>query len=134
MYGSGLKEALYTIYTPNSVDKMLAGHAYVRAIRGHFQVQLALSNIVFSSIDFTDIERTKLDILLTSLGTEKIEEELDNEELKLLYAKYPEHLKKLNNDETTSEFVMEYMEIVHIVKDFIRAERTGNFKLHCDTM
>lgn len=57
MDSSGLKEALSTIYASNSVDKMLTGHAYARALRGHFLVHLALSNIVFSSIHFTDAEK-----------------------------------------------------------------------------
>lgn len=36
MGGSGLKELLSVIYAPISVDKMLTGYAYARAIRGHF--------------------------------------------------------------------------------------------------
>lgn len=35
MNGSGIKEALSTIYASNSVDKMLDGPAFARSIRGH---------------------------------------------------------------------------------------------------
>ena len=46
MNGSGLKEALSTIYAPNAVDLMLKGRDYSRAVRGHFLVQLALIKII----------------------------------------------------------------------------------------
>jgi len=35
MAGSGLKETLSVIYASNSVDKMLSGHTYARAVRGY---------------------------------------------------------------------------------------------------
>ncbi|GBP41568.1 hypothetical protein EVAR_20376_1 [Eumeta japonica] len=47
MDGSGLKEAFCEIYAENSSEKALSGHAYARAIRGHFLVQLALSELIF---------------------------------------------------------------------------------------
>lgn len=33
--GSGIKEVLSLIYASNSLDKMLNGHAYARAIKAH---------------------------------------------------------------------------------------------------
>lgn len=54
MAGSDLKEVLSVIYAPNSVDKMLNGHAYVRAVRGHTLLHLALSTIIYKDIDIDD--------------------------------------------------------------------------------
>lgn len=38
MSGSGLEDALKIIYAENSVEKILLGHAYSRALRAHFLV------------------------------------------------------------------------------------------------
>jgi len=46
MAESGLKKIVSTIYAPITADKMLTGHAYSRAVRGHTLVHLALSNII----------------------------------------------------------------------------------------
>lgn len=54
--GSGLKEVLCEMYAPNSVDHMLSGHAYSRAIRGHKLVQAALSAIIFESVSVAEEE------------------------------------------------------------------------------
>lgn len=43
MQGSGLKEVLAEIYAPKSLEKMLDGHAYARAVRAHTLLQLTLS-------------------------------------------------------------------------------------------
>lgn len=42
MDGSGLKDVLSASYAESSVDKMLQGHAYARAMRGHFLVYLSI--------------------------------------------------------------------------------------------
>jgi len=35
MAGSGLRELWNTIHAANSIDKMMTGHAYSRAVRAH---------------------------------------------------------------------------------------------------
>lgn len=54
MEGSGFKEVLCVIYAPKSVDKILNGHAYARAVRAHTLLHLALSTIVSKNIDIDD--------------------------------------------------------------------------------
>jgi hypothetical protein len=46
MSGSGLRQVLEVAYAPNSVDPMLSGKAYARAIRDHFLVDTALNALV----------------------------------------------------------------------------------------
>ena len=41
MKGSGLEEALETVYGPNPVAHMISGKAISRALRGHFLVEAA---------------------------------------------------------------------------------------------
>lgn len=64
MGGSGLKEVLSVIYAPNSVDHMLSGHAYSRAIRGHTLLQLALAHIIFKELSLHDEQKELLNICL----------------------------------------------------------------------
>ena len=44
MKGSGLEEALGTVYGPNAVTHMITGKAVSRALRGHFLIEAALTN------------------------------------------------------------------------------------------
>lgn len=50
MEGTGLKEALNVIYTPNSVDKMLDGHAFARSVREHGLVRIALIKLIYHKL------------------------------------------------------------------------------------
>ncbi|KAL4718413.1 hypothetical protein ACJJTC_016034 [Scirpophaga incertulas] len=46
MQGSGIKEVLSLIYAPYSLEKMLNGHAYARAVRAHTLLHLTLATII----------------------------------------------------------------------------------------
>ena len=48
MKGSGLDEALSTVYGENAVQHMMSGKAFARALRGHFLVESALTNKLIS--------------------------------------------------------------------------------------
>lgn len=50
MEESGLKEALSVIYAPNSVDKMLNGHAFARSVRGHGLIRAALMKLIYEKL------------------------------------------------------------------------------------
>lgn len=73
MAGSGLKELLMTIYANNSVDRILNGHAYLRAIRAHNMLcNLALASLIFNDITITDEEKRDIDGLLDETEMSKI--------------------------------------------------------------
>lgn len=80
MDGSGLKEALNEIYAERSTEKLLTGRIYSRVIRGHFLVQLVLTEIFLSSFKLTDTEEAKLNGLLLTLGKENIRIGLEKDE------------------------------------------------------
>lgn len=130
MDGSGLKKALCEIYAEKSVEKMLTGHDYSRAIRGHFLMYQALSNIAFESLQLSEMEKGLLNELLEDLGEEHFIDDIEKEEYIEINNKYMEHLQKIKNRGPTAELLIQYMEMVQLVKDFIRAERSGNFSLH----
>lgn len=52
--GSVLKDLFTTVHAENSVEKMLAGHAYDRAIHAYILCHLALGHLVMESIEFSD--------------------------------------------------------------------------------
>ncbi|KAK2579947.1 hypothetical protein KPH14_007627 [Odynerus spinipes] len=69
MDGSGLKELISEIYAPASVDKMLGGHAYSRAVRAHILVHCTFVQIILSLTNFTDEDTSKIEILLQNPET-----------------------------------------------------------------
>ncbi|GFY45006.1 uncharacterized protein TNIN_99141 [Trichonephila inaurata madagascariensis] len=47
MAGSGIKEALSTVYAKNIINHIMSGRAYARAAHAHILLQLALSRLIF---------------------------------------------------------------------------------------
>lgn len=54
MQGSGLKEVLSEIYAPKSLEKMLNGHAYARAVRAHTLLQLTVALTIIKELAIDD--------------------------------------------------------------------------------
>lgn len=69
MAGSGIKEALSTIYAEKTVDTILSGHAYARAVRAHTLLQVALYKLIFKELEENDLEFQQLreDVSLASI-------------------------------------------------------------------
>ena len=61
--GSDLKDLFSLIYASNSVDKILVGHAYTKAVRAYLIVQLALTKIILKNIHLTVEHETVTTIL-----------------------------------------------------------------------
>ena len=66
MEAPGLKEVLELKYVENTVTQMLSGKAYVRAIRGHFLVDTALSSIVLGRAYGVNLSMRKVTYARTS--------------------------------------------------------------------
>lgn len=56
MKRSGLKEALTQIYAENTIEKILSGHYYARALRGHLLVSLVISQLLLDSVQLSKEE------------------------------------------------------------------------------
>ena len=56
MGGSGIKEALSTIYAEKTVDMIFTGHVYAIAVRAHSHLQLALIKLIFKEFETTNSE------------------------------------------------------------------------------
>lgn len=50
MEGSGIKKILSLIYAEGSVDQILNGHSYARAVRAHYILQKELSFLIFDEL------------------------------------------------------------------------------------
>lgn len=128
--GSGLKEAFCELYAELSSEKALTGHAYARAIRGHTLIHLALSEIIFSTLELSDTEKGKLDALLLNLGTDDFKKKLKEEEFEVMKKKFIDCINDLKKKGPTAALWIQYWEMVSLVKDFIRSERSADWNLH----
>lgn len=133
MAGSGLKEVLSLIYAPVSVDKMLTGHAYARAVRGHMLNQLALGQIILAKLDFS-AEEEQIDDLLEHFDTGTAEQRLEDKKLEAICQRFEKQLEVLEANGPTAALWIQYFRMVILVKQFIEAERSGNWQLHVTTI
>lgn len=134
MAGSGLKEVLMTIYADHSVDKLLNGHAYSRAVRAHILLNLVLASILLDSVHFTEEERTEIENMLTESDRSIIMFTTDNHTYQMLRDKFKVAIDKLEGNGPTSKLWIQYFRMSTLIKLFIQAERMGDWKLHLDTV
>nr|CAI5830021.1 unnamed protein product [Callosobruchus analis] len=127
MSGSGLKKLLSTIYAPVFVDKMMSGYAYSRAVRGHLLVHLALGKII-ENVTFTEDEKEEIDEALDSFNDGHFEQKTQNGTTEVVRKRFANRLILLEGQGSTSKLWIQYFKMVALVKQFIEAERTGNWE------
>lgn len=132
MAGSGLKEALSTVYADKTCDQILSGHNYSRAVRAHSLVQLALSKIIFEELKSDEKfaafqEGFKDSSLFYSFNYTEIR---DNETFKNLIDFFENKLLEIEERGKTCKLWITYFRMVSLLKDFIAAERMGDWELH----
>lgn len=134
MSGSGIEEVLQIIYAANCVDKLLSGHAYSRAIRAHFLVAVSLGKIIMNEIELTDEERDSLDSYLNDVDRTIILTAENDNVIQTVRRKFDSKLKEMKTWGPTAQLWVQYFELIILVKQFIEAERTGNWELHLNTV
>lgn len=129
MAGSGLKEVLSTVFAPNSVDKMLTGHAYSRAVRGHLLVQSALVRIVLADAGVSSQEQ---EVIIDMCDMEDLTEQKLGEVVYLtsLQNKLFTELDRVKENGPTAALWVQYVNMVSLMKKFIVAERCGDWNDH----
>ena len=130
MAGSGLKNVLCQVFAAHSVDKMLTGHAYSRAVRGHLLVQLVLGRIVLEGANVSEEEKREILTMLTKmeeLTPDKVEE---NASLVSTLTKLQNHLESLKENGPTAALWVQYFNMVTLMKKFIDSERRGDWDGH----
>ena len=110
---------------------MLTGHAYSRSIRGLLLVQLALSKVIFKNIDVTEEEKDVIEDAFLDLYDNPHEKKWleENDCMKNICNKLVLELEKLEINGPTSKLWIQHFNMVTLLKNFIEAERSGDFTL-----
>lgn len=135
MDGSGLKEAWCKVYAENSTEHMMSGRNFSRAVRAHLLTQRALVKILITSIDVSDLDIEKITRIYSDASGAGILDIFENsEEINHIIKKFIDHLNNIQeNFGKTAKLWLQYIHMVFLVEQFIRAERTGDFNLHMVT-
>ena len=134
MRGSGIESLLGTVYAQNTVDHMISGHTYARALRGHFLFCAALNALMLEeNIDcladinlsqFRNVYNSLFDVFSDTIS-------IVNESV---VTKLSQTLDKisanLSSQSCTGELWINYLRHINILRLFVYAERTGNWDLH----
>ncbi|GBM31922.1 hypothetical protein AVEN_74228-1 [Araneus ventricosus] len=112
MQGSDIKEALSLIYAPNSLDKMLTGHAHVRA---HTLLHLTFETIISKEFVIDDdmdanLQNTIEDVKNNTISYNDIEN-CDEETEALLY-QCNKKLKQYEGRGSTAKLWIQYFHMV----------------------
>lgn len=134
MAGSGLKELWSTIYASNSVIHMLTGHSYSRALRAHLMTYLVLSGLILDETNLEEDECSELKNILYRIDNGITTIDLKNDVFNIITQKFNETLCKIENRSPTAKLWVQYFKMVCLIKKFIEAERSGNWRLHLDTI
>lgn len=157
MRGSGIDDVLKLIFGPNTVETILTGKSYSRAIRGHFLLHGALTNILLTSLlscneeNGEDVcsavdQNTAFDYMCSATTLSELEtlydkiwcerlcmadcEALNCECLLQLEQTVKSLKQRINHESRTGRLWLLYMHYIDVLKLFIAAERTGNWHLH----
>lgn len=125
MKGSGLKNILCTIYAENTVDKLLDGHLYARAVRGHLLVSLSLYLTILQT---SGLSLAEMDVLKMLLKDEKdILKQVNSPEFEQIFNKLLLHLEEYKNRGPTAKLWITYLEMTSLIRSLIASERSGNW-------
>ncbi|GBO34416.1 Sodium-dependent multivitamin transporter [Araneus ventricosus] len=123
MQESGIKRALSLIYAPNSLDKMLTGHAYARAVRADTLRHLTLATIISKELVIDDdmdanLQNTIEDVKNNTISYNDIGN-CDEKTEALLY-QCNKKIKQYEGRGSIGKLWIQYFHMVSIVKEFIR--------------
>lgn len=153
MAATGLTQVLEVVYAENAVKHILSGKAIARAIRGHLMVYAALSTMLTANAynmtlpnkgECHDLHqslvnaREQYDDIIDNAGATSIlsPEDVLREILDKLKDVLGEITDKLNaekksiKERRTAKLWLQYIEMIGILRMFIKAERIGDWKLH----
>jgi len=133
MTGSGLAELWERVYARGSVVHMFTGHAFSRAVRAHILTLLALTSVL---LDKSDWESQTNKEHLVNLYHNTVDQradaaEIDGDEILQEFQQLLIHwLDQAATMSRTGKLWVQYIHQVLLMLNFIKAERTGNWKLH----
>ena len=158
MSASGLQHILELVYAPNAVVHMLTGKAIARAVRAHLLVDAALNGLLLSNAlgvpllsqspsedreaeeaiseeTAAIVDLHEAHALYESLmeGTISVDEVCNTDVIQRIMTVSEEINDSLKSSRTAALW-LQYMDMIDILRQYIRAERTGNWALHLDAI
>lgn len=126
------------IVAQGSVNSILNGHHYNRAVRAHKIMYEALGRLRFHMFldslngeKKTEIEEFILD-LNDKFPSNAFKRLFESDKMNEIEKQFYEYLKKMNESCKTFRFWSSYIEMVEQLLDLIRATRTSDWKLHLE--
>lgn len=134
MEGSGLTELFNTVYAPNSTEKIMTGHAYARAVRGHTLAATALAKVIMDSINFSSSFQFDIDQIVYAENWNALLNSHETGWWKEIEQSFKDQLLNLSNLGPTAKLWVQYFEMITLMMKFIESERMGNWKLHLEVI
>lgn len=123
MAGSGLKEVLCLVYAPNSVDKMLTGQAYARAVWDHSLVHAVLAQILLQQANVSDEEKAGITSLISSMDHLTPQQIENDRSLSSVSNKLKNVIERVKENGPTAALWVQYFNMLTLMKKFIDSER-----------
>ena len=150
MSGSGLQDIFLLNYGPNTVQNMLSGKTYDRAVRGHLLLERALMHLLLEMLlpedadtvtsetdqfSSSDVEHLlKVCEAISQSTVDPSCSDVLNDDMLCKVVNIQEELKRqLSAKSRTAALWIQYLSFIQLLKNFIIAERTGNWHLHLST-
>ncbi|XP_071642214.1 uncharacterized protein [Temnothorax longispinosus] len=133
MEASGLSELWSTVYASVSVEKMLSGHAFARALRAHLLTYQALGTMIVRGM--TNIDESVREYVIeffSNCDAEPPTAETIKNDTRLfdLAIRLKDEMDVVRKRGRTAQLWMQYMDCINVIKLYIEAERLGNWHLH----
>ena len=130
MKDSGIEDVFQVIYQgADTVDNILSGSAYYKALRAHFLVDAALCSVILEQC-FTEEDLEHVEEAVLTCRSNKLGSSFSNAFTIGLEQTIKRKLEEVSGRGGTAKLWIRYHHLVQMVKDFIRAERLSDFKLH----
>ncbi|ELU15065.1 hypothetical protein CAPTEDRAFT_192160 [Capitella teleta] len=131
MGGSGLEVIWESVYAPASVVYMMTGHAYAHALRAHLLTLATLFTFMMTEME----DKTKsLSALHKAIIGQKPVDLVDEKVMQTLIEKNQQWIETEKERSRTGRLWLNYMEQVSLIKQFIYAEKTGDWALHLNSI
>ena len=146
MKGSGFEDIVIEagVHASGSLQKVMSGKHYNRALRVHKMVLEALKRLLFEAFQAQDQFGGKMDDetenlikkLLEKPDCEQFQSLIRSQEFKGFFDKYSEFKNGVRNGSfgKTAQFWLGYMDIIWLILSLIRKTKENNFELHLTTL
>ena len=145
MAGTGLQELLEVIFAGNTVAHILSGKAVARAIHGHLLLDSVLHTLLLCNLFETELSLSSDNVPVELAAIADLYDDLDSckttmqdvessVELQALQMNLDMFTEALESKYLTAKLWLEYMDMVNIMRAFVRSERTGDWSLHLRTL